>query len=190
MLIDKYMPQFEIRMRHSSVVSADPEHTYAVLRAIDLNRSLGIRWLFAIRSLPSRARRASQPSQPPSATFLESAQAMGWVVFEERANRELVAGAVTQPWKPVVEFRSLPGPAFIAFSDPGFAKIAWSIAVEPVAEGSCVILETRVLTTDLVSRRRFRRYWLAFSPGIKLVRHLILGLLRRDLRQPFRPGTI
>ena len=38
-----------------------------------------------------------------------------------------------------------------------------------------------------VSRRRFRLYWLVFSPGIKLVRRLILSLLWRDLRHG---GTI
>jgi len=177
-LIDKYMPQFDVCARHSTVVSADTERTYAALRAIDLNRSRWIRYLFAIRSLPSRLRGApasAQSGQP----FIESAQAMGWVVFEEQPNSELVAGAITQPWKPVVEFRSLPGPAFVAFAEPDFAKIAWSVAGEPAAHGSRVTLETRVATADPVSRRRFRLYWLAFSPGIKLVRLCILGLLRR-----------
>jgi hypothetical protein len=111
---------------------------------------------------------------------------LGWVLLEEQPNRELVAGAVTQPWKPVVTFRSVPAPEFTAFAEPDFAKIAWSIAVEPATRGSLVTLETRVLTTDPASRRRFRLYWLIFSPGIKLVRIFILALLRRELR----PRTI
>jgi hypothetical protein len=105
------------------------------------------------------------------------------VVFEEQPDRELVARSITQPWKPAVEFRGLPAQEFVAFAEPGFAKIAWSFAVEPATRGSLVTLETRVLTTDPLSRRRFRLYWLVFSPGIKLVRILILGLLRRDLRR-------
>lgn len=190
MLIDKYMPQFDVRVRHSTIVSAGSERTYAALRAIDLNRSRWIRLLFAIRSLPERMRRGAPPGEPPGRPFLESAQAMGWVLFEEQPNRELVVGAITQPWKPVVQFRSLPGPAFVAFAEPDFAKIAWSIAVEPATHGSRVTLETRVATTDPVSHRRFRLYWLAFSPGIKLVRLCILGLLRRDLREAARARTI
>jgi len=99
-------------------------------------------------------------------------------------------GSITQPWKPVVQFQAVPAPDFASFAEPGFAKIAWSIAVEPVPEGSLVTLETRVLTTDPDARRRFRRYWTVFSPFIKLIRRLILSLLRRDLRQDSKPRTI
>ena len=112
------------------------------------------------------------------------------MLLEEIPHRELVMGSITQPWKPVVKFLGLPAPAFVGFAEPGFAKIAWSIAVEPNQDGSLVTLETRVLTTDVVARRRFRRYWLIFSPFIKLIRRLILGLLRRDLRQTAVPGPI
>jgi hypothetical protein len=182
LLLDKYLPRFDVRVRHSTAVPDDPDRTYAALRAIDLNRSRWIRLLFTIRSLPSR-RRGSRPIPPPARPFIESATAQGWVVFEERPDRELVAGSITQPWKPAVEFRGLPAQEFVAFAEPGFAKIAWSFAVEPATRGSLVTLETRVLTTDPLSRRRFRLYWLVFSPGIKLVRILILGLLRRDLRR-------
>jgi hypothetical protein len=34
-----------------------------------------------------------------------------------------------------------------------------------------------------VSRRRFRRYWFAFSPGIRLIRHAALNLAKRRLEQ-------
>lgn len=123
-------------------------------------------------------------------SFLESVLAQGWVLLEEVPNHELVMGTVTQPWKPVVKFVGVPGANFAAFADPGFAKIAWSIAVEPAPTGSLVTLETRVLTTDIEARRRFRRYWLVFSPFIKLIRRLILGLLRRDLRPQAQVRTI
>jgi hypothetical protein len=176
------MPRYDVRAHHATVVPTKPARAYATLRAIDLNRSRVIRCLFALRGLPSRFGQPQGRSAAPSyRTFLESALALGWVLLEEIPDRELVMGAVTQPWKPVVEFLGLPAPDFVAFVEPGFAKIAWSFAVEPDPKGSLVTLETRVLTTDPVARRRFRRYWLVFSPFIKLIRRLILGLLRRDL---------
>jgi len=182
-LIDKYLPRYDVFARHSAHVNAGAAVAYEKLRAIDLNRSRGIRWLFALRSLPSRfGRRRSGPGSPRYGTFLESALAQGWTLLEEVQDRELVMGTVTQPWKPVVKFLGVPASQFIAFAEPGFAKIAWSIAVQPDATGSLVTLETRVLTTDTQSRRRFRRYWLVFSPFIKLIRRLILTLLQRDLR--------
>ena len=184
MLIDKYMPRYDVFELHSAHVSADAVMAYEKLRAIDLNRSRGIRWLFALRTLPARfGRIRSRRNSPRYRTFLESALAQGWVLLEEVPDRELVMGTVTQPWKPVVKFVGVPASQFTAFAEPGFAKIAWSIAVEPEAAGSLVTLETRVLTTDAQSRRRFGRYWMIFSPFIKLIRRMILSLLQRDLRE-------
>lgn len=57
MLIDKYMPSFDAGDRHETVVAADPEEAYAALRDLDLYRSRIVRWIFAIRTIPSRLRR-------------------------------------------------------------------------------------------------------------------------------------
>jgi hypothetical protein len=40
--------------------------------------------------------------------------------------------------------------------------------------------ETRVTTTDSVARAKFRRYWAVFSPGIKLIRWLLLPQVRAE----------
>jgi len=183
MLIDKYMPRFDVCARHSAHVSADAGLTYEKLRTIDLNRSRGIRCLFALRTLPSRLGRGPLRRETPRyKTFLESALAQGWVMLEEIESREMVMGTVTQPWKPVVKFAGVPAGEFLAFDEPGFAKIVWSVAVAPEGSGSLVQLETRVQTTDAQSRRRLGRYWMVFGPFIKLVRRMILRLLQRELK--------
>jgi hypothetical protein len=180
-LIEKYMPRFDVRERHEAVVEAEPSRTYAELRALDVNRSLLVRIIFAIRTLPARL--SSAPPPPKGQSLLEASLAAGFVLLEETPGEELVAGAVTRPWEPVVNFRTLPGPEFLAFAEPGFTKIAWSIAVAAEGPGrSRAITETRVHATDPVSRRRFRRYWILFGVGIKLIRVLALRLLRKDLR--------
>src|SRR5271167_4506877 len=127
------MPRYDVRALHSTVVSADPSRTYAALRDIDLRRSRAIRCLFAIRTLPARLSRPRSSRATPGRhrSFLESALAQGWVLLEEIPGRELVIGTITQPWQPVVKFRGIPAAEFAAFTEPGFAKIAWSIAVEP-----------------------------------------------------------
>jgi hypothetical protein len=110
--------------------------------------------------------------------------AVGWVVLEEVPGRELVAGAVTQPWKPVVTFQGLPPAEFRRFSTPGFTKIVWAMAVRPVTpEVSVLSLETRVLATNPASRRTFRRYWLVFSPGVRLRRWVALHRAKRELER-------
>jgi len=142
--------------------------------------------LFAIRSLPSRFRHLPSPP-PPSGAFLAQALAVGWVVLEEAPGRELVAGAVTQPWRPIVTFQGLPPAEFLSFTTPGFTKIVWAIAARPITPDVSVLsLETRVLATDPASRRKFRLYWLVVSPGVRLLRWVALHRARCELERSDR----
>ena len=71
---------------------------------------------------------------------------------------------------------------FAAFTEPGFAKLAESTVVTPYGTGGCVLtLETRVVMTDEDSRRRFRRYWQAAGPFIRLMRPAAMRALERQL---------
>jgi len=125
----------------------------------------------------------------PSGTFLEQTLAIGWVVLEEESGQELVAGAVTQPWKPVVTFQGLPPAEFLRFAQPGFTKIVWAIAARPATpDVSVMSLETRVLATDPASRRKIRLYWCIVSPGVRLLRRMALHLARRELNR-VRPAS-
>jgi hypothetical protein len=182
-LIDEYLPLFDVRDYRATRVPADPAVAYAALRSLDLKRSRIIRILFAIRSLPSRFR-SPQPQSIPSTSLLGETLALGWKVLQEVPGREMVVGAVTQPWAPVVRFRGLPGPEFLAFAEPGFTKIAWSIGARCVEPGVTEIAtETRVAATDPGARKRFRRYWFLVSPGVRLIRILSLAIIRRDLER-------
>ena len=71
---------------------------------------------------------------------------------------------------------------FAAFAEPGFAKLAESTVVTPYGVGGCVLtLESRVVMTDEDSRRRFRRYWQAAGPFIRLMRPTAMRALERQL---------
>jgi hypothetical protein len=188
MLIERYVPTYDVRDYHEARVTAPAKAAYAVLRSLDLNRSWIVQALFAIRSLPGRLLGRTPPPLP-SGTFLEQTLAIGWVVLEEAPGRELVAGAVTQPWKPVVTFQGLPPAEFMRFSQPGFTKIVWAIAARPVTpDVSVMSMETRVLATDAASRRKFRLYWFFVSPGVRLLRLVALHLARRELAQASAQG--
>ena len=123
----------------------------------------------------------------PAAVVLSTAkemnqpQAVGWVVLAERAGREIVFGAVTQPWEANLVLRSIPCADFTAFREPGYVKIAWTLRADPIgAYRSMLHTETRVSTTDLRTRERFRRYWSFAAPGIKLIRLSMFRPLRRS----------
>jgi hypothetical protein len=96
MIIDRYMPAFDLRHYHETRVDADSSVAYTALRALDLEESWLVRLLFAIRSLPSRE--GSRRSTLGMRSFIDSALAIGWRILEEDPGHELVIGAVTKPW--------------------------------------------------------------------------------------------
>jgi len=179
-LADKYMPQYDVRDYHEAHVVASVADAYAAMRSLDLSRSPIVRAIFALRTLPSRLR--GEASGAPRGPFLKKAVDLGWVILEELPGEELIAGAVTQPWEPVVQFRGLAPEQFGAFGERGYAKIVWGIGARPCGEkAATVYTETRVQTTDAASRRKFRWYWLMLGAGIRLIRREALRVVARDL---------
>lgn len=117
----------------------------------------------------------------PRIGLLEKARFWGWGVLSEDPGREIVFGAVTQPWRARPVFRALSPTEFAAFDEPGYAKIAWTLRVDPVGSAkSMACTGTRVVTTDPVSRARFRRYWALSIPGIVLIRLAALRLVKKE----------
>ena len=177
-LVDQFMPKYEVREVHQTRVAAPADVTFGVAYDLDLRRSTIVRAIFTGRELLMGGERSKREYAP---AFLDEVLDQGWRVLAEEPGRELVIGAATQPWKGDVEFRGLAPEQFAAFSEPGYAKIVWTLAVKPLGENTSVFTtETRVATTDPESRSRFRRYWSVFSPGILLIRYETLRLVRRE----------
>ena len=188
-LLDEFMPVYEVAERHEIRVEAPAEHTFAAARDMDVNRSPLVRAIFAVRTLPSRLRgHAPSPSSTP---LLAETLALGWRVLAERPDREVVVGAVTQPWKADVRFRGVDPDAFAGFAEPGYAKIVWTLEALPLgATASRFRTQTRVATTDARSRELFRRYWAVFSPGILLIRRQSLKLVKDEAERRYRAAPL
>jgi hypothetical protein len=177
-LVDGFMPKYEVREIHETKVAAPAEVTYATAQELELNRSTIVRAIFTGRELLMGAEHVKR-EHPPG--FLAEVLSLGWRVLAEEPGRELVIGAVTQPWNAEVEFRGLPPEEFAGFNEPGYAKIICTLGVDSTGPGKSVFrTETRVLTTNPEARRRFRRYWSVFSPGILLIRYEMLRLVRSE----------
>lgn len=190
LLIDTYLPKYDERVHHRMRVDAAPAAAYAALRAVDLHRSMVARTLIAVRKLPSRLAGRERPSGHVHAagrarvprSLVDSMLDLGWEILEETADCEIVIGTVTQPWRSAVQFRGLSPREFVAFAEPGFAKIVLNLAAEACLPGGSIIsTETRVLATSPGARRRFRIYWRVVCPGIKIIRRIALAKARREL---------
>jgi hypothetical protein len=162
-----YVPEPEVTERHRKMIDASPEATFTAVNQIELRESKVVRLIF-------------EPADALPRPFIEQIKALGWGVLEETPGREIAFGAVCKPWEGDVKFRAVPAEEFAAFAEPGYAKIAWSITVTRLGGTRALIrTETRVVTTDGESRRRFRRYWSFVSPGVGLIRREMLRLIKR-----------
>jgi hypothetical protein len=177
-LLDRFMPQYDVVERHHTRTAAPAEITLAAAAETSLRHSPLVRVIFRMRELVL----GSQPdagTQPKG--LLAEMKSLGWRVLAEDPGREIVMGAVTQPWKGDVVFRGIPANEFVGFHESGYVKIAWTLRADPVSPIESVFrTETRVIATDPIARQRFRWYWARFSPGIVLIRRAMLGAVKDE----------
>ncbi len=189
-LLDGVMPEAEVDECHQVHVAAPADVTFDAACRLDLQASPVNAAIMGIRTLPARFR-GDPVRADASDGLLAETLALGWGRLAEDPGRELVMGAVTQPWKGEAVFRPVPPEEFAAFNEPGFAKITWTLSVEPTGPDTCVFrTRTRVMTTDADSRQQFRRYWAMFSPGILLIRYEVLRLLKAAAERGREPAPV
>jgi len=183
-LLDRFMPEYDVAERHHVRVMAPPEITFAAAADIDLQRSPLVRAIFKTRELVLGTEPDSV-ARPEG--LLAQMKSLGWGVLAETPGREIVVGATVQPWLANVVFRALPPDQFRDFQEPGYVKIVWTLRADPAGTGESIFrTETRVVTTDSAARSRLRWYWARFSPGIVLIRRLMLGPLKREAERRAR----
>ena len=171
-LLDHYMPRFEIVERHHVRVQAPAHVTLACAKRMNLMASPVIRAIFKGREwlLGSRSEEREVPKG-----LVDEVLSLGWGILADVPEREVVIGAITQPWEANVTFRSLPPEQFAAFAEPGYVKIAWTLRADPIGNTQSIFrTETRAIATDAAARARFRLYWSCLSPGILLIRRMML----------------
>src|SRR5690349_9141841 len=115
-LLDRFLPNYEVIEQHHTRVSAPVESTYAAARDMSLAKSPLVRAIFRGRELLMRA---SPADDRPPQSLIDEVLSIGWGVLAQQSGREMVLGAVTQPWKGDVKFRALPPDEFASFNEPG-----------------------------------------------------------------------
>lgn len=183
-LLDQFMPTYDVAERHFAYIAAPPDIALLAAQESDLEGSPLIHAIFRARAAILGAG-PDDTSRPKG--LLALTKSLGWGVLAERPGREIVMGAVTQPWLPDVVFRSLPPEGFKDFRDPGYVKIVWTLRADPADAGHSVFrTETRAAATDGLARAKFRWYWARFSPGIAAIRRLMLIQVRREAERRAR----
>ena len=189
MLIDEFMPAYDVSDAVATVVEADVATTWAALMAVDLidvgRRRPSVALLGALRMLPeivSHLLHGEMPADQPEHLQLRDLATLtpdkgGWVQLGLREEDEIALGLVGRFWRPVIEFARVSSPAeFRQFGEPGFAKTIYALSVRALDARRTLLSGTmRTATTDESARRWFRRYW---TFGVGSGAHvLVSGLL-------------
>ena len=185
MLIDVYLPTYDVRERHHTRVAAPIDVTYDALRSADLGSAPLARMLMALRALPGalahgpagvRALSARAPEPITLATFEER----GFRVLEEAPPVELVIGLEGQFWRASGNLRTPPPESFRGEPPaPGTARAAWNFHLSDQPDGTTELTtETRVHCADAAARRRFLPYWYLIRPASGFIRHTMLRAIR------------
>jgi hypothetical protein len=177
-LLDRFMPVYDVVERHHIHVAARASVTLAVAREMDVLDVPLIRAVFQGRELILGS--TPDTGQRPRGLLAEM-ESLGWVVLAEVPKREIVFGAVTRPWEANVTFRSVRAEEYGAFNESDYVKIVWTLRADPTGETSSVFrTETRAVATDASARTKFRRYWSFLSPGIILIRRMMLRPIKTE----------
>lgn len=184
MLIDEFLPAYDVVERHETRVRASPATVYAALRQANLADSPVVRLLLALRLLPQlivAPRAVTTPTRTlGTAVTLRDFEKRGFTVLAEDPPRELLIGLIGRFWTPDGGLRAVDAKSFSGPQPPGTARAAWNFAIVAGDAGDCrLTTETRVQCADARSRRRFRSYWLIVRPGSGLIRRLMLRAIRR-----------
>jgi hypothetical protein len=188
LLLDEFLPTYDHAICACRVFRAPPREVFEAVTNLNLLQLPLTRVLLEARAVPgrladARARRRGLPRTPEPPTFrIRDLPERGWIVLGERPGIELVCGQVGKLWKGAggVPDRPVTAGDFAAFDEPGFAKLAESTLVVPYGAACVLIVESRVALTDEDSRRRFRRYWFAAGPFIRLMRPAVMHALARQ----------
>ena len=193
-LLDDFLPRFDVNEVHASHVAAPPEIAWEAINAVTAREIRLLAPLMALRSLPARLTGGDGPDRRTDhLPIIEAMQRQGFVRLGERPGEEGVLGIVGRFWSPnaMATLRRFDGaPGFTAFAEPGYAKAAMDLRVEPDGDGSLVTTETRIAGTDPGATRRFRLYWLLVGTGSALIRRSWLGAIRARAEALARSGPV
>lgn len=179
MLIDEFLPGYDVDEHHEIDIAASAERVYDAARTLDLNCSWLIRTLFFLRGLPALFSSRGAPKQRLGLT-LAGLLDSGFILLGETPQQELVLGLVGKFWTASGEIQHIRTEHFRSFDTPGFAKAVWNFSLAPQPNGATnVSTNTRVLCLDEASRRRFRIYWLFLRPFSGAIRLAALQAIKR-----------
>jgi hypothetical protein len=98
-----------------------------------------------------------------------------------------LAAGIGRPWSLSGMSLTMRVEDIITFTEPGWAKLATDFRLTAAVDGTVLTTQTRVLTTDPVTRLKFGAYWALIRPFSGLIRREMLRAVDHAARRRTRP---
>jgi len=180
--LDDYLPEYDLTQIQHKVVDAPTDAAYDRLRHLDFMSSALVRGLPAAQATPERVARRirrlpPKPPYPRHATLDDMLGPNGWVLLGDQPGREVVLGLLWPFRQAVPRVPEVTPEQWVAFGEPGYAKVAWSLSARSYGTGRTLLTsEARTLCTDPATARRFRLLWRGLGPFAALLKWRMLDM--------------
>jgi hypothetical protein len=193
MLLDKYLPEYDITEESTAQVNAPLETVYHAVEEVTLADISGIvRLLFYLRGLPEKLAGRKDVPWDIHAPFINEFCNDFFTFLEAQSPHELVIGMVVpgdigRVWKKSSDLDILPADAaeFLSVNEPNHLKVVCQFLVENAGEPDNVKIkaEWRVGALGPAARKRFKPYWRVIGPFSHHIQKLwVEGIRKRAER--------
>ncbi len=191
LLVDKYLPTYDVSLAEHLIVDADVETTWQALCGLDLAQvhTPLLDAAFFVRDVPSRwaefmgRERKERPPLPELKLGGDAPSLEGWLGLGRTPKREIAFGAIGKFWQSDIawyDVTDLSPEGFATFDEEGWGRIAANFTLLPYGtKRTLVTYEARTATSDPDSAAKFGRYWAVVRP---FVGHIMRAALR-ELRK-------
>ena len=170
--LDDLLPAPDHVTRQSRWIAAPPDVVWEALHGIRLSQLPVTLVLGAVRFLPvllAGGGRDHVHDRP----FLD---ALPVPLLSSSPSESVVFGGALQAWRLTggEEPPALDAAGLSTWTEPGWVKAGMDFRLTSLGNGTELSSETRVVSTDDATRRRFARYWLFVQPGSTAIRWEVL----------------
>ena len=158
--------------RQSRWIAAPPDAVWNALHEIRLSQLPVTLVLGAVRFLPVVLAGGGR-EQVRDRPFLD---ALPVPLLSSSPSESVVFAGALQAWRLTggAEPPKLDAHGLREWSEPGWVKAGMDFRLTPMGHGTELSSETRVVSTDDATRRRFARYWVFVQPGSTAIRWEVL----------------
>ncbi len=175
--LDDFLPKYQFVEYHEGYTNATEERLIEAVQKVSFADMPAAIFLLRLRALAD-GKVDTNFTEPVPILDMMTQPGTGFLPLDVSDSKEVVFGMVGRPWISEPPPQIATSEEFLAFSKPGYIRVAFNIRIVEVTKGTFRIsTETRALGNDPNAQRTFSRYWRLIYPGSAIIRRIWLDAI-------------